>query len=210
MTAIFTFDDGDEHIPRTRRDTAPSINSFDDRWAYHSEADQFDSQTRMRQFNGPWDTTVIAEEEDESPLRVGTPPIKIPNGNGAGSYRHEARFARAGSVQVELDEEFISAQVGIEGSLNRKMVPGDFEQVRVLGKGGYGTVLLVRHKITGRLFAQKQLKKASLVFQKKIVGIFPPIYGSLTCRVHQVREKHSGGDQEPIRRQAVLCIPRFQ
>src|SRR5579859_4911643 len=118
MTAIFTFDDGDEHVPRKRRDTASSINSFDDRWAYHSEG-EFDSQTRMRQFNGPWDTSVIAEE-DESPTRVGTPPIKIPNGNG--SCRYEARHDGAGSVQVELDKEFISAQGGIEGSLNKKMV----------------------------------------------------------------------------------------
>ena len=133
MSAIFSFDDGDEHIPLTRRDTVSSINSFDDRWAYHSESD-LDSQTRMRQFNSPWDTSVIAEEE-ESPLRVGTPPIKIPNGGA--SYRHEARYAGAGSVEVELDEEFISAQMKLEASLNRKMVPGDFEQVRVLGKGGY-------------------------------------------------------------------------
>lgn len=136
MTAIFTFDDGDEQIPRTRRDTASSINSFDDRWAYHSQ--EFDSQTRMRQFNGPWDTSVIAEEE-ESPFRVGTPPIKIPNGGA--SYRHEARYAGAESVQVELDDDFIAEQIGIEGSLNRKMVPGDFEQVRVLGKGGYESLV---------------------------------------------------------------------
>ena len=132
MTAIFAFDDGDEHMPRTRRDTASSINSFDDRWAYHSQ--DLNSQTKTRQFNGPWDTSVIAEEE-ESPLRVGTPPVNIPNGGA--SYRHEARYAGAGSVQVELGEDFISEQIGIEGSLNRKMVPGDFEQVRVLGKGGY-------------------------------------------------------------------------
>ena len=59
--------------------------------------------------------------------------------------------------------------------LNRKMKPDDFEQIRVLGKGGYGTVLLVRQKTTGRLFAQKQLKKASLVVQAKIIGIFLPL-----------------------------------
>ena len=141
MTAIFSFDDGDEANPRPRRNTASSINSFDDRWAYHCE-EELDSQTRMRQFNGPWDTSVIAEEEESSPLRVGTPPINIPNGGGA-SYRHEARYAGAGSVQLELDEEFIAAQVGLEASLNRKMVPGDFEQVRVLGKGGYGPRLKV-------------------------------------------------------------------
>ena len=49
----------------------------------------------------------------------------------------------------------------------------------------YGTVLLVRHKVTGRLFAQKQLKKASLVFQKKIVGTFPS-YPDFNPRIYQV------------------------
>lgn len=33
----------------------------------------------------------------------------------------------------------------------------------------YGTVLLVRHKASGRLYAQKQLKKASIVVQKRRV-----------------------------------------
>jgi len=64
----------------------------------------------------------------------------------------------------------VSNHIQLEGRLSRKMVPSDFEQVRVLGKGGYGTVLLVKHKASGRLFAQKQLKKASLVVQTKIIG----------------------------------------
>jgi len=55
------------------------------------------------------------------------------------------------------------------------MKPDDFEQIKVLGKGGYGTVLLVRQKTTGRLFAQKQLKKASLVVQAKIIGTSIPL-----------------------------------
>ena len=82
--------------------------------------------------------------------------------NGGGTGR--------ASVKLNFDEDYIAAQLRGEG-LDRKMVPSDFEQVRVLGKGGYGTVLLVRHKVSGRLFAQKQLKKASLVVQTKIVGM---------------------------------------
>lgn len=49
----------------------------------------------------------------------------------------------------------------------------------------YGTVLLVKHKVTGRLFAQKQLKKASLVFQKKIVGM-SPLSPDLIFRVYKI------------------------
>lgn len=48
-----------------------------------------------------------------------------------------------------------------------KPKPSDFEQLKVLGVGSYGKVLLVREKKTGKLFAQKQLKKASIIIQSK-------------------------------------------
>src|SRR5271156_3598599 len=164
MTAIFAFDETDDQLPpRARRDTASSISSFEDRWAKaatllpndldldHLPSDDFDSQPRFRHFG------IIAEEEEALPSRVGTPPIPIPNGHN----RHSGQFSSDGDEGPR------------EGMLNRKMKPEDFEQVRVLGKGGYGTVLLVRQKTTGRLFAQKQLKKASLVVQAKIIGTIP-------------------------------------
>lgn len=50
-----------------------------------------------------------------------------------------------------------------------KMTADDFETLRCLGKGTYGTVLLVKQRSTGRLFAQKQFKKASVVVRKKLV-----------------------------------------
>ncbi|OBT74498.1 AGC/RSK protein kinase [Pseudogymnoascus sp. 05NY08] len=46
---------------------------------------------------------------------------------------------------------------------NRKMSAADFEPLRCLGKGTFGTVHLVRQISTGRLFAQKQFKKATLI-----------------------------------------------
>ncbi|ODV97201.1 hypothetical protein PACTADRAFT_48951 [Pachysolen tannophilus NRRL Y-2460] len=49
---------------------------------------------------------------------------------------------------------------------NYKPVIEDFEPIKVLGQGAYGKVLLVRHKNTGRLFAQKQMKKASIVVSR--------------------------------------------
>jgi len=177
MTAIFSFDEIDEHIPpRARRDTASSLNSFDDRWQQHTEHDSDDTlPTRIRHFGNtttPWDTTAVIAEEDEFGFRTGTPPIPIPSTHSSSSGASQRQFGPgAGSVKVEFQEEFVAAQVASDGSLNRKMVPADFEQVKVLGKGGYGTVLLVRHKESGKLFAQKQLKKASLVVKTKIIGI---------------------------------------
>ena len=80
------------------------------------------------------------------------------------------------SYEVDLQTDFISESVKspmgiIEGGLtpHRKMTAADFESLRCLGKGAYGTVILVKQKSTGRLYAQKQFKKASLVVHKKLV-----------------------------------------
>ncbi|KAF3010487.1 serine/threonine protein kinase psk1 [Neopestalotiopsis sp. 37M] len=81
------------------------------------------------------------------------------------------------SYEVALEHEFVSESVrekpkfgAIEGGLvQRKVQADDFEPLRCLGKGTYGTVLLVRQRSTGRLYAQKQFKKASVVVHKKLV-----------------------------------------
>ncbi|KAI3331948.1 serine/threonine-protein kinase psk1 [Xylariaceae sp. AK1471] len=81
------------------------------------------------------------------------------------------------SYEVKLEHDFVSESVRekpkvatIEGGLvSRKMQADDFEPLRCLGKGTYGTVLLVKQRNTGRLYAQKQFKKASVVVHKKLV-----------------------------------------
>ncbi|KAJ6115747.1 Serine/threonine-protein kinase psk1 [Penicillium sp. IBT 18751x] len=90
------------------------------------------------------------------------------------------------SYEVALDQDFVSADVATEGSdgtnpvaftndmdmrsqLCRKMTADDFEPLLCLGKGSFGTVLLVRHVVTGKLYAQKQFRKASLTVHKKLV-----------------------------------------
>ena len=174
MTAIFSFDETDEQLPpRARRDTASSFSSFEERWqqTLASEADEIEIQPRIRHFGNPWERYTSIAEEEEFPSRTGTPPIPIPNSHSSSSSPRSG-FA-SGSLKVDFEEDFVASQVASDNrGLNRKMVPSDFEQVKVLGKGGYGTVLLVRHKESGRLFAQKQLKKASLVVQTKVVGNF--------------------------------------
>lgn len=80
------------------------------------------------------------------------------------------------SYEVNLENDFVSESLRerfgpVEGGLNpkRKMTSEEFESLRCLGKGTYGTVLLVKQRATGRLYAQKQLKKASLVVHKKLI-----------------------------------------
>lgn len=90
------------------------------------------------------------------------------------------------SYEVPLDHDFVSADVADEGTtgaspdtaangmdirsqLCRKMTAEDFEPILCLGKGSFGTVLLVRHVVTGKLYAQKQFRKASITVHKKLV-----------------------------------------
>jgi serine/threonine-protein kinase Psk1 len=84
------------------------------------------------------------------------------------------------SYEVNLEHDFISPEVRSKSPLPekdearqftmaRKMTAADFEPLSCLGKGTYGTVLLVKQRETGRLYAQKQFRKASLTVRKKLV-----------------------------------------
>jgi serine/threonine protein kinase len=91
------------------------------------------------------------------------------------------------SYEVPLEHDFVSADAAkdegpasmgpaaagngadLRSQLCRKMTADDFEPLLCLGKGSFGTVLLVRHVVTGKLYAQKQFKKASITVHKKLV-----------------------------------------
>ncbi|ORX97196.1 kinase-like protein [Basidiobolus meristosporus CBS 931.73] len=69
-------------------------------------------------------------------------------------------------IVVPLEEPFVAAQVENSGT-SKKVGPEDFEPLKVIGRGAYGKVLLVKQKATGRYFAMKVLKKASIVVHTK-------------------------------------------
>ncbi|PSK55836.1 hypothetical protein B9Z65_4714 [Elsinoe australis] len=89
------------------------------------------------------------------------------------------------TYEVPLEHDFISPDANasakpsprigpIEGglrlsSIHRKMAAADFQRLHCLGKGAFGTVYLVKQKASGRLYAQKQFRKASLVVHKRLV-----------------------------------------
>ena len=85
------------------------------------------------------------------------------------------------SYEVPLEHDFVSPDVPekegctaqqdglFDGGVVRKMQAIDFDPLRCLGKGTYGTVLLVKQAGTGRLYAQKQFRKASLTVRKQLV-----------------------------------------
>lgn len=109
--------------------------------------------------------------------------------DGSGEVTPSSRGSDGDKTELEaydvpLDQDFISPDAGsrtplyasqaIEGGLrtetiHRKMCAADFEPLRCLGKGAFGTVHLVKQTATGRLYAQKQFKKASLTVHKRLI-----------------------------------------
>lgn len=104
--------------------------------------------------------------------------------NTSVSGRSDSDRTELDSYEVNLENDFISSQAASKTttmtsaignplerteSYVRKMSAEDFEPLMCLGKGSYGTVLLVKQRGTGRLYAQKQFKKASLTVHKKLI-----------------------------------------
>ena len=91
----------------------------------------------------------------------------------------EGGFTEMTSYEIALENDFISSDIYddkeelaadmISKNLSRKMAATDFEPLSCLGKGTFGTVLLVKQAVTGRLYAQKQFRKASLTVHKRLV-----------------------------------------
>ncbi len=91
------------------------------------------------------------------------------------------------SYEIPIDQDFVNLSVNDNADghstsastmcadqratsmIARKMTADDFTTLKCLGNGTYGTVHLVKQKATGRLFAQKQFRKASLTVHKKLI-----------------------------------------
>lgn len=100
-------------------------------------------------------------------------PLDIPQPRhrrkSSASNRNTPLHRLGRSMEIGIDHGFINPVEKENLASDGKPRPTDFECIKVLGLGSYGKVLLVREKKTGKLFAQKQLKKASLIIQTKTV-----------------------------------------
>ncbi|CDK25163.1 unnamed protein product [Kuraishia capsulata CBS 1993] len=71
---------------------------------------------------------------------------------------HEFTIKSYDTGKFNLEPEPQAAKVNIS----------EFEPIKALGQGAYGKVILVKRKSTGQLFAQKELKKASVIVNKQV------------------------------------------
>lgn len=113
---------------------------------------------------------------EDSPLKS-IPMSRVASGlssNTSTSGYSDSDRTEMDSYEVDLVEDFSmdansKTSTMLTNGFARKMTAEDFEPLMCLGKGSYGTVLLVRQRGTGRLFAQKQFKKASITVHKKLI-----------------------------------------
>lgn len=114
-----------------------------------------------------------------SSMSITADSVATPSSRGSDGDKTELE-----TYDISLEQDFVSPDAGtrtplyasqaVEGglsakSIHRKMCAADFETVKCLGRGAFGTVHLVKQHATGRLYAQKQFKKASLTVHKRLV-----------------------------------------
>ncbi|KAF5096280.1 hypothetical protein D0Z00_002840 [Geotrichum galactomycetum] len=155
MADIFQFDDIDEeNLASQLQSVSLSVNGE----SYYDEGTELEDKLSELHTSS---TVPIAIENNHRTMLSGS---FFPG--SAGSYSN--RLGK--SFEVGIDKPFVSSYVETEEFLNMpstKKVPSDFEQLKVLGTGTYGKVILVREKKSGKLYAQKQLKKASMIVEEK-------------------------------------------
>ena len=140
MTGIFNMDDDDEDLS-TKLEKKLNLNY------------------RLVDENG-----ITAIDEDDINDTVGELPRPIPVKN---TRRNSIPSTiNPSSYEIDIQESYVSSLNNTNNFKNYKPKLSDFEPIKVLGRGAYGKVILVREISTNRLFAQKQLKKASLVINE--------------------------------------------
>ena len=71
-----------------------------------------------------------------------------------------------------LDGEVLVSHFAKFASNKKKRITiGDYELIKVIGRGGFSKVLLCRKKDTGRLYAMKVIKKSKIIRENKVKPI---------------------------------------
>lgn len=193
MADIFSFDDdsGSNHeIPSTtsasvRMGFAGLLNHFKDlKIGKNTSTDHEYEANEVHDKLSDLPQSDIFARRRSSVTHVSLPklstPINIVPSNGStygidreydNQYANTLDSPSSVSSRLETSYEISIERVATHPTVDEpyKPCPSDFEEIKVLGCGAYGKVLLVREISTGRLYAQKQLKKASMVVAAKNV-----------------------------------------
>jgi len=73
----------------------------------------------------------------------------------------------SGEVKEKLGNTFKHRKSTHAGAVDKELEWTDLQMIRTLGSGSYGTVNLVRNKVTGETLALKRIRKATVVAKKQ-------------------------------------------
>jgi len=147
MADIFQFDDIDEdNLASQLQSVSLSVN----RDSYYDEGGELEDKLGDLHTSS---TVPMAIENNHRTMLSGS---FLPG--SAGSYSN--RLGK--SFEVGIDKPFVSSYVEneeIPDTTQTKKVPSDFEQLKVLGTGTYGKVVLVREKKAENFMRKSSSKK---------------------------------------------------
>ncbi|QLQ80388.1 hypothetical protein HG537_0D03890 [Torulaspora globosa] len=149
---IFTLDDDLEGLKLS--DSENSVERQQQPTALYDEIDEIDENLNLR-------TEPIPLLSDRSRRRssvlekfpVSTPP--------------RTRRISVTSASNPVGDSYVDRESLIYGDRGISRCLADFKPVRVLGKGAYGKVILVRDQQTSKLYAMKQLLKAEILLTEE-------------------------------------------
>ncbi|CAH0556417.1 unnamed protein product [Brassicogethes aeneus] len=113
---------------------------------------------------------IINDEDRKRRLRLLEEQIQDPRGRG----NIDSLLDTVQALYTDCDHPSIKKMKNVEVYLNRydefasdiinlRMKTDDFENIKVIGRGAFGKVQLVRHKYTRQVYAMKRLSKADLI-----------------------------------------------
>ncbi|KAI1001867.1 Serine/threonine-protein kinase [Podosphaera aphanis] len=163
-------------------DSDSGIKSKSKRHTIHDVVSENSSPIPRRSNNGPGGITKLKMQLEalglqnskrcQSPEEHGlSAETHLQSVSGKTSATSETTYSDNEESDISSCEDASESELSDKSKENctRYMSASDFKPLRCLGKGTFGTVLLVKEETTGRLYAQKQFKKASITVHKRLV-----------------------------------------
>ncbi|KJE88583.1 AGC/MAST/MAST protein kinase, variant [Capsaspora owczarzaki ATCC 30864] len=121
----------------------------------------------------------LGEGEDESTPFSSATSSRSSIANTTAAQAATATFAasRSNSFKLSAAVSDFSSAAPSEIPLGRRLLPprvprkSDFDYLKLISKGAYGSVLLARHKETHELFAIKALKKREMILRNQVENV---------------------------------------
>jgi len=104
-------------------------------------------------------------ENRESWINAVTDAVQRVKNNGNNNMTSSNQNTNSPALKTKPSHTHLPAPAGSE---EKKVGLEDFLQLKVIGRGGFGRVLLVKKKDTGKYYAMKILKKAAIVARGEI------------------------------------------